>query len=46
MKHCGQIGEVGGQDATFVLRATARPQREGRATAKRPRDEGGRALET
>jgi hypothetical protein len=28
--------------ATFALRATARPQREGRATAKRRRGEGGR----
>ena len=30
------------QDATFALRATARPQYQGRAIAKRRRDEGGR----
>ena len=34
------------QDAAFALRATARPQREGRATAKRRRDEGGTARST
>jgi hypothetical protein len=27
MKLCGQIGEVGNQDATFTLRGIARPQR-------------------
>jgi len=29
MKLCGQIGEVGSQDATFLLLATACPQDEG-----------------
>ena len=34
------------QDATFALRATACPQREGRVTAKRRRDEGGKGRST
>jgi hypothetical protein len=42
MKFCGQVGEVGSLKAAFALRATARPQYEGRATAKRRRGEGGR----
>jgi hypothetical protein len=34
------------QDAAFALRATARPRREGHATAKRRRDEGGTGRST
>ena len=34
------------QDATFALRATARPQYQGRAIAKRRRDEGGRGKDS
>jgi hypothetical protein len=42
MKFCGQVGEVGSLKAAFALRATVRPQYEGRATAKRRRGKGGR----
>src|SRR5258708_28073692 len=46
MKPAGQMRParpVGrSRDATFALRATARPQDQGRAIAKRRRDEGGR----
>jgi hypothetical protein len=43
-KTCGQLGEVGSPKAAFALRAKARPQSEGRATAKRRRGEGGRDM--
>jgi hypothetical protein len=44
MRLCGQISEVGSPKAAFALRATVRPQCEGRALAKRRRGEGGRDL--